>query len=173
MKQLIIAAHALLQISSFQDHQLSAFCRVITTNEFFDRYSPAECWIGQWPGISETEELVRDWLSLDDDYLEGLSRTLVLLRSLASCCHGRSLFLTRKGTFGLGPSDTRPGDIVTILLGCPSPMVFRPCIDHEAYSVVGEAYCDGFMDGEALLGNLPPPFTIRKRIDKHIMVAIS
>jgi hypothetical protein len=36
-------------------------------------------------------------------------------------------------------------------------MILRPTND-GSYKVVGQAYCDGFMDGEALLGPLPDLF---------------
>jgi hypothetical protein len=57
------------------------------------------------------------------------------------------------GSCGLAPLAALPGDIVTILLGCRSAMVLRPTSVGK-YKVIGEAYCDGFMDGEALLGPL-------------------
>jgi hypothetical protein len=41
-------------------------------------------------------------------------------------------------------------------------MILRPTKEGN-YKVVGEAYCDGFMNGEALLGPLPDSFEIVKR----------
>lgn len=61
-------------------------------------------------------------------------------------------FLTRKGFVGLGPPSMEPGDLVCVLYGASFPFVLRP---HEngaerKYSLVGESYCHGIMDGEAL-----------------------
>ena len=72
-------------------------------------------------------------------------------------CQGRSLFLTKEGVPGLGPLAAKEGDIVTVLLGSMSAMILRPTQEGN-YKLVGEAYCDGFMHGEALLGPLPDSF---------------
>ena len=69
-------------------------------------------------------------------------------------CLGRAIFITRDGHLGMAPKAAQPGDIVTVLLGCPSAMILRPTKDNR-FRVVGEALCHGFMDGEALLGPLP------------------
>jgi hypothetical protein len=53
-----------------------------------------------------------------------------------------------------------PGDRICILLGCDYVMILRPSTplstswlaSMDTFLVVGQAYCDGFMDGEALLG---------------------
>ena len=54
------------------------------------------------------------------------------------------------GHVGLGVSTCEPGDLVCILLGCSTPMIFRA--KGEAFVLVGEAYLHGFMDGEAMKG---------------------
>ncbi len=46
-----------------------------------------------------------------------------------------------------------------MLLGSQVPIVLRPQ-GEEKYSVVGECYCHGIMDGSALLGPLPAGFEI-------------
>ncbi|KUJ06525.1 uncharacterized protein LY89DRAFT_790395 [Mollisia scopiformis] len=63
-----------------------------------------------------------------------------------------------KGYRGLAPEVARSGDIITVLLGCPNPMILRATT--EGFKVVGEAYCDVLMSGEALLGSLPPGFEL-------------
>ncbi|KAF5549336.1 heterokaryon incompatibility protein [Fusarium mexicanum] len=60
---------------------------------------------------------------------------------------GRTLFRTQKGMLGLGHELIQPGDVVTLLLGCHSPIVLRP--RHEGgFTFVGDAYVDGIMQGE-------------------------
>jgi hypothetical protein len=73
-------------------------------------------------------------------------------------CEGRSMFKTTKGYIGLAPKATRKGDIVVVLLGSANPTILRPIHHAGTFQVVGEAYCDGFMSGEALLGSLPNGF---------------
>ncbi|KAF5635976.1 heterokaryon incompatibility protein [Fusarium sp. NRRL 52700] len=60
---------------------------------------------------------------------------------------GRTLFKTQKGMLGVGYEYIQPGDVVTLLLGCHSPIVLRP--RHEGgFTFAGDAYVDGIMHGE-------------------------
>ncbi|KAI0144497.1 heterokaryon incompatibility protein-domain-containing protein [Xylariaceae sp. FL1272] len=53
--------------------------------------------------------------------------------------------------FGLGPMQTRPGDLIYVIYGANIPFILRPN-DDTTLSLVGEAYVHGVMDGEALGG---------------------
>ncbi|RYP69839.1 hypothetical protein DL771_005850 [Monosporascus sp. 5C6A] len=82
---------------------------------------------------------------------------------------GRRLFLTERGYVGLGPEHMEKGDAVVVLLGSSVPHILRPDGDavvgssqtnvgqegkvssvEPRWLYVGEAYCDGIMDGELL-----------------------
>ncbi len=66
---------------------------------------------------------------------------------------GKRPYLTQNmGYAGMGPSHARPGDAVVLLPGAQTPYVIRPRPDSglNHYELVGEAYCDGIMDGEAM-----------------------
>ncbi|KAK6331355.1 hypothetical protein TWF730_004436 [Orbilia blumenaviensis] len=71
--------------------------------------------------------------------------------------------------FGLCPGSTKAGDFLCIIYGCSVPVILRPiddfsnkgprrlykgkdigCSQSSRYSVVGEAYVHGKMDGEAI-----------------------
>ncbi|KAK5625409.1 hypothetical protein RRF57_001125 [Xylaria bambusicola] len=72
----------------------------------------------------------------------------------------RKLFLTDTGYVGLGPSHMKPDDNIIVVPGSTVPHVLRrrstssPLDGHSngvdmlLWSYVGEAYCDGVMDGE-------------------------
>jgi len=69
----------------------------------------------------------------------------------------RRFILTKQGYFGWGPDNVynsdlskelRVGDKIAIVFGCSTPLVIRP--KGGQYEVVGEAYVQGFMDGEAM-----------------------
>ena len=77
----------------------------------------------------------------------------LLFTQVLTRCEGRSIFRAQDGNFGLVPCAARKGDIVVVFLGCDKPLVLRPT--GSRYKIVGEAYLDGFMEGEALLGPLP------------------
>ncbi|KAI1122290.1 heterokaryon incompatibility protein-domain-containing protein [Nemania abortiva] len=63
---------------------------------------------------------------------------------------GRKLFLTDTGYVGLGPlHNTEVGDAIVVIPGSSVPHILRP-LDLCSWSYVGEAYCDGIMDGELI-----------------------
>ncbi|KAH7364804.1 heterokaryon incompatibility protein-domain-containing protein [Rhexocercosporidium sp. MPI-PUGE-AT-0058] len=63
-------------------------------------------------------------------------------------CTGRKLFSTREGRTGLGPEILKRGDLCCVLFGACVPIVLRPV--EEGYKLVGEAYVQGVMMGEAV-----------------------
>ncbi|KAK4163742.1 heterokaryon incompatibility protein-domain-containing protein [Cladorrhinum sp. PSN259] len=76
---------------------------------------------------------------------------------------GKRLMVTETGILGMAPRLARKGDRVCILLGCSIPLVLRAegvriaGGDREGssgigrrYTVVGEAYVDGYMNGEVI-----------------------
>ncbi|KAH8595446.1 putative heterokaryon incompatibility protein 6, OR allele, partial [Bisporella sp. PMI_857] len=62
---------------------------------------------------------------------------------------GRLLFITRKGHLVLGPEYVKQGDFVTLIKGTWVPFILRRQSDGQ-YQLIGEAYVDGIMDGEAM-----------------------
>jgi hypothetical protein len=65
-------------------------------------------------------------------------------------CTNRSLFRTDKGFLGLGPRETRSGDLVFILKGAAVPYLFRKCKvdDKFLFDLHGDVYMHGIMYGE-------------------------
>ncbi|KAH7124993.1 heterokaryon incompatibility protein, partial [Dactylonectria estremocensis] len=56
-------------------------------------------------------------------------------------------YLSKEGYVGMGPVTTAPGDVIAVLVGARVPFVLRPK-GAGKFSFLGEAYCDGIMDGE-------------------------
>lgn len=63
-------------------------------------------------------------------------------------CKLRRFFTTSSGRIGIGPPTMREGDFVAILFGGYTPYVLRP--EGGQYSLVGECYVHGIMNGEAV-----------------------
>ncbi len=63
-------------------------------------------------------------------------------------CSSRKFAVTRRGYQTLVPEKAQSGDAIVVLVGGDVPFVMRPC--GGDYILVGEAYVDGFMNGEAL-----------------------
>lgn len=74
---------------------------------------------------------------------------------------GHNFIVTEEGHFGLGSPSMEPGDIITVILGCPAPIALRPVpssFPGIGYHIVGSCYVHGFSDAEALLGPMPEPW---------------
>ena len=71
-------------------------------------------------------------------------------------CKSRRFMTTSNGYLGWAPDNiygsdedqTREGDLISIIFGCSTPLVIRP--HGKLFQVVGEAYVQGLMDGEAM-----------------------
>ena len=60
----------------------------------------------------------------------------------------RRLFLTDNGDIGLAPLDAALADEICLLFGGDVPYVVRA--DNEGFRFIGECYCYGIMNGEAM-----------------------
>lgn len=60
----------------------------------------------------------------------------------------RALFDTARSFMGLGPQDTKPGDVLCVLHGSKFPVLLRPHPDDQYYQFVGTCYVYGLMYGE-------------------------
>jgi len=71
-------------------------------------------------------------------------------------CQSRRFMTTSNGYLGWAPDNiygsdedqTRKGDLISVIFGCSTPIVIRP--HGKLFKVVGEAYVQGLMDGEAM-----------------------
>lgn len=61
---------------------------------------------------------------------------------------GRVMFVSATGWVGLVPYGTREGDLVFVIIGADVPLVLRQLDD--GYELIGEAYVQGIMNGEAM-----------------------
>jgi len=87
-----------------------------------------------------------DDLHEDDEERTQLSAML----SAGLTMNRRRMFLSQSNLVGLAPADANQKDIICVLLGCRYPVILRPQGDHHI--LVGEAYVEEFMNGEAMIG---------------------
>lgn len=82
-----------------------------------------------------------------------------VLSSYSSWLIGRRLGWDARGTLIVCPGNAKPGDLVSILVGCRYPMMLRPLAGNgqgdECYTVVGQCFTADTCDGDAVLGPLP------------------
>lgn len=65
-------------------------------------------------------------------------------------CKNRALFITKWGYIGLGPWNAEVGDSVCVLYGGATPFLLRKAVYSDTFTLVGECYVYGIMNGEAL-----------------------
>ena len=104
----------------------------------------------------------RSWMALPstafepEDLIAGsnVQENLSFVASFLQATRNRRFFVTEQGQMGLGPRLMRPGDLVCVLLGSGVPFVLREVggggSGDSWYELVGECYCHGIMDGEAV-----------------------
>lgn len=143
---------------------LEAYCRTLCLNAFADSYAPPDL---DYPGFPSSQQLLRRLWTMEGDELTGEGAGEIpldlnedtYLRYCSDRMIGRSFISTNEGYIGLAPADTRLGDVVCVLLGCPQPVVLRPLAaddsSRDRWQVVGVCYVQGLMSGEAIYGNLP------------------
>lgn len=78
-------------------------------------------------------------------------RAALYCGEIVAKAYKRRPFVTAKGHLGLGPDGIKAGDVVALVIGSQVPFVFREITDGK-YKLIGEAYVDGIMDGEAVAG---------------------
>ncbi|RDW58486.1 hypothetical protein BP5796_12416 [Coleophoma crateriformis] len=86
-----------------------------------------------------------------EDCGQGYSFVVEFLRRVQSVIWNRKFLVTKDNRIGLAPMAAREGDVICILYGCTVPVVLRPSDGSRTHwSVIGECYLHGMMDGEAI-----------------------
>lgn len=113
-----------------------------------DNYEPFEEWEAWFRGP-------RTSYHFDND------RSRTVADSIASVSKGRAFGRTAQhGLIGWVPKNSVLGDVVAVLTGGPVPIILRP--HGTYYTVVGDAYIHGLMDGEAI-----PPSSNLEYLELH------
>lgn len=78
-------------------------------------------------------------------------------KNLKSSIEGRSFFISKNGHMGMCPASVLPGDKICVALGKSKPLILREVSPEKRYYrlVGGQCLVRGYMNGEALLGQLP------------------
>jgi hypothetical protein len=137
---------------------LEAYSRTVVANRFSETQVPENT---NYPSRVLTFETMRRALNdrgpIQYDSANSRADFERYIDTVLSAIIGRAVFSTEEGYIGIGPTNGQAGDCVTTLIGCRSPMILRPQ-ETGQWLVVGEAYCQGIMDGEPFLGPLPEGF---------------
>jgi hypothetical protein len=99
---------------------------------------------GERESREETDALGLTKVETDED--EKTQMAWILSASLMM--NRRRLFTGSRNVPGLAPWDAEAGDKICVLLGCRFPVVLRR--EGDQYVLIGEAYVEGMMDGQAM-----------------------
>ncbi|KAM0799809.1 heterokaryon incompatibility protein-domain-containing protein [Usnea florida] len=147
-------------IGGARDLKMDALCRTLCCNEFSESHLPP----------SQSRAHSQDCQKLMFSLIKGVTsshyrdRNYLLYNNFVRAkTKNRAFFTTKEGNIGLAPRRTKSGDQLCIVLGCQFPLVFRKN-KFGNYTVVGECYLDGIMEGAGLLGKLPSNW---QRVDRY------
>ncbi len=127
------------------EHRVDAFWRTISTdmNSFCQKATKSE-------ESAKFPSRMASWDPTAPDSAPGSApqQFMDFLASFQQATRNRRFFITEEGHMGLGPRLTKPGDLVCVLLGSRVPFILRAVDDYHV--LVGECYCHGLMEGEAV-----------------------
>ncbi|KAF9869712.1 hypothetical protein CkaCkLH20_12755 [Colletotrichum karsti] len=132
--------------SSLSDERYARFCRALSfeLEPDMSRETPET--------VARADRYVQAYISggvvLDEHPEgEGIAEISTLWQSLARFRYFSS---TDEDRFAWAPWTSKPGDKVCIIRGAKVPYVLRPLPQRGVYSLVGECWIQGLMEGEAL-----------------------
>jgi hypothetical protein len=100
---------------------------------------------------AKTLHITKMVVGIRPDEDEEMKRSRIAKEYCSTVCgvlHGRALVVTCGGRIGLAPDRCQAGDHVFSLLGGDVPYILRAATKVTEYSILGEAYVHGTMDGE-------------------------
>lgn len=134
---------------------LQSYYTTLSGGAYSEDYEPPDNALPTREECSQIMDLLASgsYTYLSEDFAPGTAGEKVL-RAVRGLCDGNSLLKMSNGHIGLGPPSTQPGDEISSILGCETPMVLRPA-GNSGFRVVGSCYVPGHSNGEALFGPLP------------------
>ncbi|KAG7000862.1 hypothetical protein FOFC_13243 [Fusarium oxysporum] len=120
--------------------------------------------------FSQIIQIIEIFAQMDDKQIESISGLLSSLQSFegphlpttrfikdaVACASGRRWGVTESGHMGFVPPRTMPDDLICLIYGTQTPYILRRNVCQASndldstYTLVGECYMHGMMDGEAL-----------------------
>ncbi|KAI7156158.1 hypothetical protein KC349_g6474 [Hortaea werneckii] len=91
-----------------------------------------------------------DWRTVDEGEAAMQRKAAEYDRAFWYACRNRVLFTTASGRLGVGPQTLKEDDFVAVLYGCDYPATLRRCPNSHLHELIGIAYVEGIMFGEAV-----------------------
>ena len=128
------------------DERYEEFWRTLTCNHN-TKMQPGPAVHGAW--IKDYVKLILEEGSVNKDWVqERLSNFQQIHAVIGLMNKNRRFCATIGGRIGMVPRSAAAGDVLCVLYGGRVPFVLRPC--EKGYTLIGECYIHGLMDGEAM-----------------------
>ncbi|KAH8598663.1 heterokaryon incompatibility protein-domain-containing protein [Bisporella sp. PMI_857] len=133
-----------------------AYARTLAGNALKDRFPERDYagsfdeWIAQDSPTALFGANAKTSLSAD-------SKPTPMEKLALSLLPGRAWVTSSEGYFGLAPLAACTADIISVFLGCETPILIRPQ-PNNTFQVLGECLIFGLNDSNAFLGPLPSPW---------------
>ena len=132
------------------------FSQDANTDELATVFSFYKKYLDRWLAVQR-----RTWWrdhSLDAEFQAMAHEARYASSLIGDATDGRQFFVTEDGHMGLGPHGLKEGDQICIMYGLSVPFVIR-YRESGLYSLLGECYVEGIMNGEAIqMENLEETF---------------
>ena len=133
---------------------IDAFWRTLIANSVAEVYPAPKAYQKHFESFLELadgkNQMYLELLKTNETKGEHAANPFLYQASLAYVAPQRKFFTTSRGSIGLGPRSMKRGDLVCILSGGAVPFILRK--DEEYYTLIGESYVHGIMQGEAIYG---------------------
>ncbi|KAH6677902.1 hypothetical protein F5X68DRAFT_213396 [Plectosphaerella plurivora] len=150
---------SLKSVYTTREERIEALTRLWFRNNFPDRVIPTDTDQTEYMFFHEGRQYIEEAFERDLDLEKDMNEVeLRCLNVFMGPLQRGMIGITENGHLARVPKTAEKGDIFCVLPGCPSTLLLRPAPkveDGKGHAVVGEAYLDGYMNGEALFGTLP------------------
>ncbi len=141
------------EIFGMTDERYEEFWRTLTCSHDM-RMEPGPATHGIWMKsfvelVLKEETANGDWVKANKDWVQERLLDFQQIHAVIGLMNKNRRFCsTTDGRIGLVPRSAAAGDVICVLYGGRVPYVLRPCKDE--YTLIGESYIHGLMDGEAM-----------------------
>ena len=134
------------ELLAMTDERYEEFWRTLTCNHN-TKMLPGPAIHGTW--MRSYVELILEEGSASKDWIQERISDFQQIHAVIGLMNkNRRFCATIDGRIGLVPKSAAAGDVVCVLYGGRVPFVLRPC--GKGYTLIGECYIHGLMDGEAI-----------------------
>ena len=110
----------------------------------------SHAWVNTYGDFLEVSKTLSGFRVAFADGREFTTKYKEFRERIHNACQNRALFITKRVYIGLGSWNAEVGDPVCVPYGGATPSLLRKAVDSDTFTLVGECYVYGIINGEAL-----------------------